>query len=119
MRGLMMSLTAPALGVERISPRPNSPTATGDNANSVSQFGEIEAVTEVTRHVVDADHAEEQSKAGHQQCADERGRRHIGKEDQPKNEQGRVFRRSETERDGREWRRDDREHQHAERSTDP
>ena len=28
-RGLMMSFTAPALGVERISPRPNNPTATG------------------------------------------------------------------------------------------
>ena len=57
--------------------------------------------------------------ARHQQRPDQRGRRHVGEEDQAEHEQSGVFRRPEPERDGRERRRDQGQHHHAECAADP
>ena len=50
-------------------------------------------------HVVDADHAEQQPETRHQQRARQRGRRHVGEEDQAEHEQRGVFRRAEAQRE--------------------
>ena len=52
------------------------------DADAVAELVEVEAVAEMAGHVVDADHAEHQAEAGHQQRAHQRGRRHVGEEDQ-------------------------------------
>ncbi len=89
------------------------------DADAVAQFGEVEAVAEMAGHVVDADHAEQQAEAGHQQRADQRRRRHIGEEDQAEHQQRGVFRRPKANGDGRQRRRHHRQHQHAEGAADP
>ena len=58
-------------------------------------------------------------KHGHQQRARQRGRGHVGEEDQAQHEQRGVFRRAEPQREGRERRRDQGEHQDAESAGDP
>ena len=44
--------------------------------------------------------------------------RHIGEEDQAEHQQRGIFRRAEAQREGRERRRDQRQHDHAERAGD-
>ena len=75
------------------------------DADAVAELGEVEAVAEVPGHVVDADHAEQQPEAGHQQRAHQRRRRHVGEEDQAEHEQRGVFRRAEAQRERRQRRR--------------
>ena len=89
------------------------------DADAVAEFGDVERIAEMPGHVVDADHAEHQPEAGHQQRTRQRGRRHVGEEDQAEHEQRGVFRRAEPQRKVRERRRDQGEHDHAEGAGDP
>ena len=70
-------------------------------------------------HAVDADRAEQQPDAGHQQGAGQRGRRHVGEEDQAEHQQRGVFGRAEAQRECGERRRDQGQHDHAESAGDP
>jgi hypothetical protein len=88
------------------------------DTDAVAELLEIEAVAEVAGHRIDADHAEQKPKARHQQRAHERRRRHVGEEYQSKHEQRGVFGRTEAQREGRERRRHDREHNDAEGGRD-
>ena len=73
----------------------------------------------MTGHVVDADGAEQQADAGHQQRARQRGRRHVGKEGEPEHQKRGIFRWPEAQREcGERW-RDEGEHDDAERAGDP
>src|SRR6185437_4454040 len=98
---------------------PEQPDRDRYDADAVAQFGEIEAVTEMTGHIVDADHAEQQAEAGHQQRPDQRGRRHIGKEDQAEHEERGVFGRPEPDGDRRQWWRHNGKYNDSKRAADP
>ena len=87
--------------------------------DAVAEFGNIERIAKMPGHVVDADGAEHQPGAGHQQRTRQRGRGHVGEEDQAEHEQRRVFRRAEPQGKVRERRRDQGEHDHAEGAGDP
>jgi hypothetical protein len=89
-----------------------------DDAEAVAKLRDIEAVAEVTGHHVDADGAEQEPEGRHQQGARERRRRHVGEEDQAEHEQRGVFRRPEPQREDGERRRDQGQHDHAERAGD-
>ena len=80
--------------------------------------GNVEAVAEVPGHHVDADAAEQQPDSRHQQRPRQRGRRHVGQEDEAENEQRGVFRRPEAQREGAERRRDHRQRDDAEGAGD-
>ncbi len=98
---------------------PEQPDRDRHNANTIAQFRKIEAIAEMAGHIVNADHAKQQPEASHQQCPDQRGRRHIGKENEAEHEKGGVFRRSKPHGERCERRRDNSKHQHAERAADP
>ena len=70
-------------------------------------------------HIVDADHAEHEPERGHQQRARQRGGGHVAEEDQPEHEQRGIFRRPEAQRETRERRRDQGEHDHREGAGNP
>ena len=106
------------LGVERISPSPNRPTATGTMPMPSPSSGMSKRVAEMPGHHVDADHAEQEAEARHQQRAHQRRRRHVGEEDQAEHEQRGVFGRAEPQREARERRRHHGEHDHAEGAGD-
>ena len=61
------------------------------DADAVAEFGDVERVAEVAGHDVDADHAEQQPEARHQQRADQRRRRHVGEEDQAEHRAARCI----------------------------
>ena len=90
-----------------------------DDADSIPQLGDVEGVAEVPGHIVDADGAEQEPEARHQQCARQRCRGHVGEKDQAEHKQRGIFRRPEAQRECGERRRDQRQHQHPERAGDP
>ena len=106
------------LGVARISPSPNRPTATGTMPMPSPSSGMSKRIAEVAGHHVDADGAEQQPERRHQQRARQRGGRHVGEEDEAEHEQRGVFGRPEAQREIGERRREQRQHDHAERAGD-
>ena len=117
-RGAVTLAVTVRLGVERISPRPNSPTATGTMPMPSPRSGNVEGVAEMAGHHVDADAAEQQAEGRHQQRAGERGGRHVGEEDQAEDQERGVFRRPEAQRKGAERRRDHGQRDDAEGAGD-
>ena len=88
------------------------------DADAVAELGDVEGVAEMAGHHVDADAAEQQAERRHQQRARQRGRRHVGEEDQAEHQQRGVFRRPEAQREGAERRRDHGQHDDAEGAGD-
>ena len=109
---------APCAAVSRISETPNKPDRDRHDADAVAELDHAVAEAHEAAHRVDADHAEEQPEHRHRQRLEHRAAGHVGQHQQPEQQQRRVFRRAELQRDARERRREQHEPDHAERAGD-